>query len=272
MSALITAFVSPRCTGEPFGGVVALIQLFKAMNVRSIVQTVSFRFPCIPSIEVVFSFLLRKPQSIVALMGRNRSLSYLSVGLDQGTPVFAVQDGMHFCCGDIDLSSNQCSVSTRGSTTPFRVTTGKVIYNRTTGSTSPNNMDVITVNLSSSTQVTVTVPSTTAPRTITTISSKPLAYANPPPSSKKSTKVGLGVGVPLGLASLGILGLLWRQRTRELGARTEARTWKEKYDELKKEKRGDATGVEGQMHELHESWRPNEIAGRPIYEMDGNVQ
>lgn len=78
--------------------------------------------------------------------------------------------------------------------------------------------------------------------------------------------------MPLGLAFLGTLGLLWRQRTRELGARTEARTWKVKYDELKKEKRGNSTGVEGQMHELHESWRPSEIGGRHIYEMVGNVR
>lgn len=198
------------------------------------------------------------------ILGINRSLSYLSARTDRGTTIFAVQDGFHFCCGDIASSSNRCSVSTRGSTAPFLIPAGKVIYNRTTGSTSPNSMDVITDTVSSSTLVTATVSSTSAPLT--------QANANPPPSSEKSTKVGLGVGVPLGLAFLGTLGLLWRQRTRELGARTEARTWKEKYDELKKEKRGNSTGVEGQMHELHESWRPNEIGGRHIYEMVGNVR
>ena len=200
----------------------------------------------------------------MALLGRNRSLSYHSVTTDHGTTVFAVQDGFHFCCGDIDSSSNRCSVSTRGSTAPFLVPAGKVIYNRTTGSTSPNSMDVITVIVSSSALVTATVSSTTAPLT--------QANANPPPSSEKLTQVGIGVDLPLGLAFLGTLGLLWRQRTRELGARTEARTWKVKYDELKKEKRGNSTGVEGQMHELHESWRPSEIGGRHIYEMVGNVR
>ena len=205
---------------------------------------------------------------------RKKSLTrlHLSVSTYQGTSIFAVQDGLHFCCADINSSSNQCSISTRGSTAPFRITAGKVIFNRTTGSTSPNSMDVITVTLSSSALVTATVSSTTAPLTITTIPSTPTAYANSPPPSEKSTKVGLGVGVPLGLAFLGTLGLLWRQRTRELGARTEARSWKEKYDELEKEKRRDVTGDEGQMHELHESWRPNEIGGRHIYEMVGNTQ
>ena len=199
----------------------------------------------------------------------------------QGTSIYAVQDGFHFCCGDIDSSStNQCSIATRGSSAPFRVTAGKVIFNRTTGSTSPNSVDAITVTVSSSNLVTATVSSTdtatvsstTDPLTTTTIPSNQSAYPNPPPSSDKSTKVGLGVGVPLGLAFLSSLGLLWKQRIRELGARTEARAWKEKYDELTKVKRGEVTGVEGQMHELHESWRPIEIGGRHIYEMVGNVQ
>lgn len=78
--------------------------------------------------------------------------------------------------------------------------------------------------------------------------------------------------MPLGLAFLGTVGLLWKQRTRELGARREARSWKEKCDELEEEKRRDFTGVEGQMHELHESSRPNEIGGRHFYEMSGIVR
>ena len=79
--------------------------------------------------------------------------------------------------------------------------------------------------------------------------------------------------MPLGVACLGTLGLLWRQRARELGVRREACTWNEKYDELKKEKSRDSTGVDGQVqHELHESWRPNEIDGRQFYEMAGNMR
>ena len=78
--------------------------------------------------------------------------------------------------------------------------------------------------------------------------------------------------MPLGLAFLGTVGLLWRQRTRELGAKREAQSWKEKYDELEKEKRRDSTGGEGQIHELHESSRPNEIGGRHVYEMGGNMR
>ena len=238
------------------------------------------KFQIFPCIEFVF-FLLWDSTSVVCLdKEKSLTLLHLSVSTHTFTSIFAVHDGWHFCCADIDSSSNQCSISTRGSRAPFRGPAGKVIFNRTTGSTSPNSMDVITVTVSSSNLVsatvssaaTATVSSATAPLTITTNPSNPPVYANSPPSSEKSTKVGLEVGVPLGLAFLGTLGLLWRQRTRELGARTEARTWKEKYDELKKEKRRDVTVVEEQMHELHESWRPNEIGGRHFYEVAGNMQ
>ena len=78
--------------------------------------------------------------------------------------------------------------------------------------------------------------------------------------------------MPLGLAFLGAVGLLWKQRTRELGVRREARSWEEKYGELEEEKRRDFTGVEGQMHELHESSRPSEIGGRHFYEMGGSMR
>lgn len=86
-------------------------------------------------------------------------------------------------------------------------------------------------------------------------------------SSHKSTAVGAGVGVPLGLALLGALGLLGRQRSRELSARREVRVWKEKYDELRV-KSGNLIGVEGQMRELgHEGGRSDELDGRLIYEV-----
>ena len=195
--------------------------------------------------------------------------------MNQGTTIYAVQDGLHFCCFDFDLSSNQCSIPTRGSSAPFRVPAGKVIFNRTTGSTSPNNIDVITVTVPSSSMIATTVSSTTtttilstiASPTSTTVLSNATVYRNLPPSAEKSTQVGLGIGVPLGAAFLGTLGLLWRQRSRELGARREACTWKEKYDALEKEKIRDSTSVEGQMYELHESCRPNEIGGRHFYEI-----
>ena len=64
ISVLTIAFASPRQAMEPFHGVVALMQLGKAMDVRNIVKMVSFRYQCFPSIE--FAFSLRNSTSIVA--------------------------------------------------------------------------------------------------------------------------------------------------------------------------------------------------------------
>ena len=55
MSVLTIAFVSPRQAMEPFHGVVALMRLGEAMDVRDIVKMVSFGYRCFPSIEFGFS-------------------------------------------------------------------------------------------------------------------------------------------------------------------------------------------------------------------------
>ncbi len=79
--------------------------------------------------------------------------------------------------------------------------------------------------------------------------------------------------MPFGLAFLGTLGLLWRQRTHEQGARKEARSWQERYDELKKEKYDEMNSAQGQLHELgHEGWRPDELDGRLVYEAAGRME
>ena len=61
-----------------------------------------------------------------------------------------------------------------------------------------------------------------------------------------------------------------------MGARKEARAWQEKYDELRRARRGDwmsgVTSVEGQMHEIgHEGWKPNELDGRLVHEVAGRM-
>lgn len=122
--------------------------------------------------------------------------------------------------------------------------------------------------------VTVTVTSTAASSTIVANPSDPTTCHGSPSSSEKSTAIGFGVGTPLGLALLGAFGLIWRQRSRELGARKEAhnweqkaRAWQEKYDELMKENREVSTSAEGEMYELgHEGWMGRaEIHGRLVF-------
>ena len=80
------------------------------------------------------------------------------------------------------------------------------------------------------------------------------------------TAVGVGVGIPLGLALFGITGLLWRQKI-------EARVWADKYNELRREKREDLTIAQDQMHELgHTDWTPDEVDGRSVYEVPDGIR
>lgn len=178
-----------------------------------------------------------------------------------GVTIYPFQDDTSFCCGPGNSSSNTCISSTLGNPAPFAVPAGRVIFNRTSGSTSPNISDISTV----------TVSSAVASSTSAIAPTDSAICRNSPSSSKKSAAaVGIGVGVPLGLALLGALGLLWIQRSRELGARREARAWQEKYDELKKENRRYLIGHEGQIHELgYESWKPPELDGRLVHEAAG---
>lgn len=157
-----------------------------------------------------------------------------------------------------NTSSDACESSTRGSTTPFPVPYGRVIYNRTSGAILPINNEVAAVTVS-------------ATATITAIPSSSTIYDISPCSSDKPIAVGLGVGLPFGLALFGALGMMWRQRSRELGARSEARSWEKRYDEIRKENRADSTGVEGQLQELGHGWGPNELDGDLVHEVAGRL-
>ena len=196
-----------------------------------------------------------------------RSHFLLSVSTNHGVPIFPFQLDTDYCCGPGNSSSGKCKHSTRGSVEPFPINVGRVIFNRTSGSTSPNDSDTSSITILST--ATVTVSSGTALSTAETDPSDNTIQQthDTSSSSKKSTAIGVGVGVPCGLALLGAMGLLWRQRARELDARREARDWEEKYTALLKSKQGGLIGTGNYMQELvHEEWRPDEIDGRLVYE------
>lgn len=198
---------------------------------------------------------------------RNKNLwthayPYLLVHTSYGVTIYPFQDDTSFCCGPGNSSTNACVDSTLGLTAPFAVPAGRVIFNRTSGSTSPNISDTSTITV---------LPTAVSSTTTTTASTGSAICTNSPPSSTDSAKVGyLEVGIPLGLGLLATLGLLWRERSRTLGARRDAQAWREKYLDRRRENPGILIGSEGQVHELGcESWKPAEIDGCLVQEAAG---
>lgn len=76
---------------------------------------------------------------------------------------FPLLDGSTFCCGLGNSVTNECFNSTRGSSTPFPVQAGRVIFNRASGSTSPNTSETVSV------YVTVTASDFALPSTSDTV-------------------------------------------------------------------------------------------------------
>ena len=156
-----------------------------------------------------------------------------------------------FCCGwgYFDSSSGTCVNSTRGSDAPFPVDQGHVIFNRSSGSTSPNNTATVTstVTLAGVTMKSATTRAITAAGTAasplsasgreatvdiavsTTATTAAGTAASPPLTHNQEATVGVAVGVPLGIALLGFVGMLWRQKKEAIGLRKEKKNWEEKY-------------------------------------------
>ena len=148
------------------------------------------------------------------------------------------------CCGP-GYPNGTCVQISQGSNLAFEVPLGQIIYNRTSGSTERND--------------TTSGPTPTTARTITVTASasdQPTrSTANPIASSasvrgsstSNDAAIGAGVGVPLGVALIGALALLWRQRTHEQRLKKKVERWEEKYEALARTKGGDYTRS---IHEL----------------------
>ena len=140
-----------------------------------------------------------------------------------GAPIFRAKDQL-FCCGlnSYDFSDGTCYNITHGSNAPFPVDQGSVIFDRPSGSTSPNNPTATftsTVTLAGATRYSVTTSAATAAGTA----------ASPPPTVHGEATVAVAVGVSLGMALLGSVAMLWRQKREAKGLREDKKTWEEKY-------------------------------------------
>lgn len=168
------------------------------------------------------------------------------------------QDQALFCCSQPNTTTNKCTVGTRGSTAPFYIEAGLVIFNRTSGSTSSNATNTGTVTVTATTTA-LTLPSN-ASSVHNTLSSL---------SSSREEAIGAGIGVPLGLALFIMLGLLWRQTRQKQGLRKDVQTWEGRYADLKNTKPVELGEAEHQpptvyppVHQLP-GWSPDELDDQP---------
>ena len=163
-----------------------------------------------------------------------------------------------FCCGpnSVNWSDGTCYNSTGGSNAPFPVDEGRVIFDRTSGSTSPNNT---TATFTS----TVTLAGATLRSATTSTATGAGTAASPPRTVDGKVTVAVAVGVSLGMVLLGSLVMLWRQRREAKGLREEKKDWEEKYIALLKSKWESRTETQSENVPLHSSER------LVRYELDG---
>ena len=188
-------------------------------------------------------------------------------------PFGVLDDQFLFCCSQSDPSNNTCLIPTKGSNAPFSVNAGRVIFNRTSGSTFPNNTNTATV--------TVTAAATG------TVSAAALASALncPSSSSRREIAIGTGIGVPLGLAFLIALTLLWRQSGRIWDLTKDVQAWERRYQDSTNVTTRKLDGAEYQAPYQLDGWtpneldsqatssgRPDEIDGRPVLQMEDKTR
>ena len=123
-------------------------------------------------------------------------------------------DALSMCCGT-GYPNGTCVQVSRGSNLAFEVPVGKVINNRTSGSTRQN-VTVASasdsVSTSGSTAITTVTVTMTLPnqQAVSTACHAASPSASHSPTSHDAA-IGAGIGVPLGVALVGALALWWRQ-------------------------------------------------------------
>lgn len=171
-----------------------------------------------------------------------------------------------FCCSPVDSLNNTCVDITKGSAVPFFVPAGHVIFNRTSGSTSPNITNTATVT------VTATTPALALTSNSSSVHVASSSSSSPSSPSNEEVAIGAGMGVPLGLALLVTLGLLWRQRIYKQSLERDVQTWEGRYRELAKDKLVNVGGSKYQQpHELLD-WHSDQLDCQPselTYQLEG---
>ena len=196
-----------------------------------------------------------------------------------------------FCCGNMNPFNNTCLTSSKGSFSPFFIEAGLVVFNRTSGSTSPNSTDTATIIITSTVtaapfDVESVITTTATAKTATTSNPPCDPVTSPSPSSRRDAAIAAGVSSSLGLGLFVACALLWKQRKQKQSLRKDAQIWKGKYSELMRIK---TDGVEQQLPSQLSGWtangrhdqshlpahleicRPSEIDGTQIYEVANRI-
>lgn len=179
------------------------------------------------------------------------------VEIGAGAPIFfvgVIQGQWLSCCST--WKDNTCDIATKGSNAPFFLEAGRVIFNRTSGSTSTNITELATVTLTTTFTSTVTAAALTSPSSSPSVSSTSLSCSN------KEAAVGAGLGVSLGLALIFALGLLWRQRKHKQGLSADAQKQECRYNEMMPRVMT-VSGAQHQQTQQLPAWIPDELDGRP---------
>lgn len=155
--------------------------------------------------------------------------------------------------------------STKGSHAPFPVEAGHVIFNRTSGSTSPNNTNVAPITITATSTATVLA---------TASASNSLSTHTTPSSSKRGIVAGAVVSGLLGLVLLVTLGLLWRERMQKQSLKKEVQEWEGNYGKLVQAQNVlvDISGAEHQAPPQQlDGWRSHELYGQSQvpHQLDG---
>ncbi len=219
------------------------------LSAEALAQTQSGKARAVPIFATMVS--LRRYSRDGALLNENIPNAPLAnyheciaVNISNRVTIFPIQETL-FCCGPGFSNNNTCKISTYNSFEPFGVAAGKVIFNRTSGSTSPN----ITATTLFTTPTAIILPSTNTPS------------ANPKIKSNQNTEVAIaGVGIPLGLALLLVSGFLFSERRRRQILQREIDVWQQRH--------GDRTpSTMKQSSEIDKTLHPNQPLGRQFNEL-----
>ena len=186
-----------------------------------------------------------------------------------------VQNEPRFCCGVGFANNNTCQKPFNGSNASFFIKAGLVIFNRTSGSTAPNDTDTTPVTVTAT--VTTAGPvSTSSPLSATRASS-----SSSSPSSRTGAAVGAGVIGALALLLLVTLGFLLREKKHKQSFKEDAKTWEVKYADMVQSQNAlkESTGVEygppqpfyscelqgePRLPQQLDGWNPSELHGNRV--------